>query len=275
MVASFAQLSDLISSRGVFTIGEDRLEWRRVEPTVAGTDQERPCLVLLHEGLGCVALWRGFPEALVRATGLSAFSYSRVGYGRSSPAPGPLSLDYHQVEAHAVLPRVLAAAGIRHPILIGHSDGGTIALIYAATAEPAPLAVVTMAAHVFNEETTRRGIMEARKAFTGSDLRSRLAVYHGNNVDNAFWGWCDTWLSAGFRNWTVEAALPGVDCPVLVLQGECDQYGTAAQVSAIASGVSGPARALMLPDCGHAPHLEQPADTCAVLAAFLADHGVG
>lgn len=275
MAASFAPLSDIVRSRGAFAIGDSRLEWRRVEPAAASADPARPTLVLLHEGLGCVALWRGFPEALVRATGLPAFVYSRAGYGRSAPVSGPLPLDYHRIEALDVLPRVLAAADIARPVLIGHSDGGTIALLFAAWATPAPLAVVTMAAHVFNEETTRRGILEARDAFTRTDLRARLAVYHGDNVEGAFWGWCDAWLSPEFRTWTIVDDLPKVGCPVLVIQGEDDQYGTAAQVEAIAGGVSGPAQALMLPACGHAPHLEQPAQARDAIAAYLAGRGIG
>lgn len=271
-------MSDIASQRGAFALGDSRLEWRRVEPAAAtvAADGERPTLVLLHEGLGCVALWRGFPDSLVRATGLSAFLYSRAGYGRSSPTPGSLPLDYHRIEAIEVLPGVLAAAAIRRPILVGHSDGGTIALIHAAAAAspPAPLAVVTMAAHVSNEETTLRGIVEAREAFTQTDLRARLSVYHGENVDGAFWGWCDTWLSPAFRAWNVEAQLPAVTCPVLVIQGEHDQYGTEAQVQAIARQVSGPAETLMIADCGHAPHLEQPAQACAAIASFLAGHNI-
>lgn len=230
--------------------------------------------MLLHEGLGCVALWRGFPDALARATGLPAFLYSRTGYGRSSPAIGPLPLDYHHVEALDVLPRVLAAAAISRPIFIGHSDGGTIALIHAAAAAPSPLAVVTMAAHVFNEETTLRGIAEAREAFAQTDLRARLSVYHGDNVDGAFWGWCDAWLSPAFRDWNVESHLPAVTCPVLVIQGQQDHYGTEAQVKAIAGQVSGPAETLMIADCGHAPHLEQPEAACAAIAAFLTAHNM-
>ncbi len=230
--------------------------------------------MLLHEGLGCVRLWRGFPDALACRTGLDAFLYSRSGYGRSSPAPAPLPLDYHRVEAIEVLPRVLTAAGVNRPILIGHSDGGTIALIYAGAAVSPALAIVTMAAHVFNEETTLQGIAEAREAFAGTDLRARLSVYHGDNVDGAFRGWCDAWLSPPFRAWNVEGYLPAVVCPVLVVQGENDHYGTVAQVRAIAGGVSGPAETLMIPECGHAPHLEQPEIACAAIAAFLQTHNI-
>ncbi|MBL8660439.1 MAG: alpha/beta fold hydrolase [Rhodospirillales bacterium] len=267
-------MSRPVSTGGFFALGDSRLEWRRVHPPDAAATPDRPTLVLLHEGLGCVRLWRGFPEALARRTGLGVFLYSRAGYGRSSPALGPLPVDYHRIEALEVLPAVLAAAGVDRPVLVGHSDGGTIALINAGEAEPPALAVVTMAAHVFNEDVTLEGIVAAREAFTGTDLRARLSVYHGNNVDGAFWGWCDAWLSPAFRDWNVELHLPSVTCPVLVIQGEDDHYGTDAQVKAIAGQVSGPAEMLMIADCGHAPHLEQPERACAAIAAFLRTHDI-
>lgn len=261
-------------SRGVFAFDGNRLEWRRIQPDGKHGESDPPTLVLLHEGLGCCALWRAFPSALARCTGLPVLAYSRAGYGRSSPGQRPLPLDYHAIEALEVLPKVLAAAGISRPVLIGHSDGGTIALIYAASAAAQPLAVVTMAAHVFNEEVTLRGIEAAREAFTSTDLRQRLSVYHGDNVDGAFWGWCDAWLSPLFRDWNVEEVLPAISCPVLVIQGADDHYGTVAQVEAIAGQVSGPARRLILSQCGHAPHLEQPEEACAAIAEFLAAHDI-
>lgn len=267
-------MSDPEISRGVFAIGESRLEWRRVRPAHGHDGPGRATLVLLHEGLGCCALWRTFPSALVRRTGLCVFAYSRAGYGRSSSGRRPLPLDYHRSEALDVLPKVLDAAGITRPVLIGHSDGGTIALIHASASPSSPRAVVTMAAHVFNEEVTLQGIEAARDAFTGTDLRQRLSVYHGDNVDQAFWGWCDAWLSPPFRAWNVEEVLPAITCPVLVIQGEDDHYGTAAQVEAIAGQVSGPAQRLILPHCGHAPHLEQPGKTCAAIADFLEAHDI-
>lgn len=278
MAASCAPLSELATdpaiSRGVLAIGGSRLEWRLVQPDGRRAGSDGPTLVLLHEGLGCCALWRAFPSALAKRTGLAAFAYSRAGYGRSSPGERPLPLDYHRIEALEVLPKVLDAAGIVRPVLIGHSDGGTIALIYASVASPPPAAVVTMAAHVFNEEVTLRGIEAAREAFAGTDLRERLSVYHGDNVDGAFWGWCDAWLSPLFRDWNVEDVLPAISCPVLAIQGADDHYGTVAQVEAIAGQVSGPARRLILSRCGHAPHLEQPEEACAAIAEFLAAHDI-
>jgi pimeloyl-ACP methyl ester carboxylesterase len=254
------------SGEGFFDIGGDRLEYRRVGRIEPG----RPVLVFLHEGLGCVALWRDIPDRLAGRSGLAAFVYSRAGYGRSGAGRRPLPADYHDGEALDVLPKVLATAGINRPILIGHSDGGTIALINAGRGgRPRALAVVTIAAHVFNEQITRRGIEAAAVAFRDGDLRQRLSRYHGDNVAGAFWGWCDVWLSPPFRSWNVEGCLAGVDQPVLVMQGADDEYGSAAQVRAIAEGVRGPVETVLLPGLGHAPHLERPALIVDVIGRFV------
>ncbi len=244
-----------------------RLEfaWWGGPPAPEGT-----ALVFLHEGLGCVDMWRGVPEILADMTGLPAFAYSRAGYGRSERITLPRAADYHAPEAYEVLPAVLDAAGIGAAVLIGHSDGGTIALL-AAGRDARIKGVVTMAAHVFNEDVTVQGILEARAAWQNTDLRDRLRRYHGDNVDGAFFGWNDTWLSEEFRGWNVEACLPAVTCPVLAVQGADDQYGTAAQVHAIASRVSGPARDLILPECGHSPHLEAPDILLPEAARFIAN----
>lgn len=214
-------------------------------------------------------MWRRVPETLSAATGLPAFAYSRAGYGRSEGAALPRPTDYHAPEAYEVLPAVLDAAGIDAAVLIGHSDGGTIALM-AAGRDPRVRGVVTMAAHVFNEDVTINGILEARKAWRETDLRDRLRRYHGDNVDTAFFGWNDTWLTEAFRLWNVEDCLPAVTCPVLIVQGADDRYGTAAQVRAIASQVSGPAQELILPDCGHSPHLEAPDGLFPAVNHFVA-----
>lgn len=226
-------------------------------------------LVFLHEGLGCVEMWRGVPEILADMTGLPALAYSRAGYGRSDGVTLPRRADYHAPEAYEVLPAVLDTAGIGAAVLIGHSDGGTIALM-AAGRDPRIRGVVTMAAHVFNEDVTVQGILEARAAWRETDLRDRLRRYHGDNVDGAFFGWNDTWLSEEFRAWNVEVCLVDVTCPVLVVQGADDQYGTEAQVSAIADGVSGPAGRLVITGCGHNPHLEAPDTLFPEVARFIA-----
>jgi len=247
------------------TIGGCRLEYAWYGDAGA----KGPALVFLHEGLGSVGLWRDAPETLARLTGRRAFAYSRAGYGRSDPAPLPRPATYHEPEAFDVLPAVLDAAGIRAAILIGHSDGGTIALL-AAGRDTRIKGVVTMAAHVFNEEVTLQGIRDARRAWDETGLRDKLARYHGANVDIAFHGWNDTWQRPDFRDWNVERHLSAVTSPVLVVQGLDDQYGTEAQVDAIAAGVSGRAETLLIPGCGHAPHQEAPRTLFPEIARFVA-----
>ena len=228
-----------------------------------------PVLVFLHEGLGCVALWRDVPERLAGLTGRRAFAYSRAGYGRSDPCTLPRPATYHAAEALTVLPAVLDSAGIAEAVLIGHSDGGTIALM-AAGRDARIKGVVTMAAHVFNEAVTLDGIRTARAAWETTDLREKLRRYHGANVDLAFHGWNDTWQRPDFKDWNVEGCLARITCPVLVVQGADDHYGTEAQVAAIAYGVSGPAETLTIPGCGHAPQQEAPDVLFPAIARFVA-----
>lgn len=247
--------------------------------TVAGRDLEclhiagdpaLPTLVLLHEGLGCVALWRDFPARLAAATGHPVFAYSRPGYGASSPMPLPWPLDYMQREGTLGLPALLEAAGLTQCVLFGHSDGASIALVHAGRlAAPRVQGVIVMAPHVFTEDAGLASIALAREAFRDGDLRARLAKYHGANVDCAFQGWCDSWLHPDFRQWNIEDVLPGIRTPLLQIQGEDDQYGSPAQLEAIARGVSGPCTTLLLPDCRHAPHIEQPQATLDAVAGFL------
>jgi pimeloyl-ACP methyl ester carboxylesterase len=245
-----------------------RLEYRRIPPRTAGG----PTLVLLHEGLGCVGLWKHFPERLAALTGCSVFLWSRASFGRSDPISLPRPLDYLEREVPLV-PEVLKAAGIDRAVLIGHSDGGTIALLYAASDLDGRVeGVVTMAAHVFVEDVTIKGIQEAERSWTRGEMRRRLARWHGANVESAFHGWCDTWLDPGFRDWNIERSLPAVRVPVLAIQGAEDQYGTPAQVEAITSQVSGPAEALLLPGAGHAPHVDQPEAVLAAISRFVREH---
>ena len=255
-------------SDGFLTIDGVRLEYRSLRPAAAVAGS--PVLMLLHEGLGCVGMWRHFPERLAEGTRCAVFALSRAGYGRSDPVPLPRPLDYHERET-AMLPKVLAAAGIGRHLLIGHSDGGTIALLAAAARSPRPAqAIVTMAAHVFVEEVSIAGIIEARHGWEHGDLRPRLERWHDGNVECAFLGWCDTWLDPRFRDWNIEHRLRDVRVPALVMQGAHDHYGTPAQVEAIAGGVAGPVRTLMVDGAGHAPHLERPEAVIAAIAAFLA-----
>jgi pimeloyl-ACP methyl ester carboxylesterase len=236
-------------------VGGLRLEYRRV----AGQSEANgaPTLVLLHEGLGCVGLWKDFPERLAQATGLGVFLWSRAGFGRSDPIALPRPLDYLEQETPMVA-EVLKAAGIERSVLIGHSDGGTIALLHAASGRAeGTLAVITMAAHVFVEDVTIEGIRETKRTWDEGSLRPRLARWHGANVDIAFHGWCDTWLDPGFRDWNIVRRLRDIHIPVLLMQGADDEYGTAAQVETIARQVSGPVETMLLPVAGHSPHLDQ------------------
>lgn len=230
-----------------------------------------PTLVLLHEGLGCVAAWRDWPAALAQATGLRVLVYSRRGYGGSERRPPPWPLTYMHDEGQRVLPAVLDAGGVTEAVLVGHSDGGSIALIHASGAGARVRGVVTLAAHVFCEDVSVAAIVAARDEFLNGDLRARLMKYHGDRVDDAFWGWNGAWLDPAFRAWNLEEFLKGVSAPALVIQGEEDAYGTVAQVEAIARGVGGPCETLLLPGCGHAPWRARAAETTAAIVRFAAD----
>ncbi len=235
------------------------VDGHRLEYAWLGPDaDEGPSIVMLHEGLGSLAMWKDFPAAVQARTGLGVLVYSRQGYGRSDPIEGARKPDFMHREARVVLPALLDTLGVRDPILLGHSDGGTIALIHAGTPGlpgPRPRAAVTLAAHVFNEDVCVASIAAARKAYQTTDLRERLARYH-DDVDGAFFGWNDVWLLPEFRDWTIEDVLPLVECPLLVMQGEDDQYGTMAQIEAICAGAGGPAEAVTIPDCGHSIHVD-------------------
>jgi pimeloyl-ACP methyl ester carboxylesterase len=238
----------------------------------AGADPNpfAPVLVFLHEGLGCVELWRGFPEALCARAGLRGFAYDRTGYGQSSGWPRPPGQRYLEIESDQILPEVLDAAGVGTCLLVGHSDGGTIALNYASLQPPMLRGVVTIGAHTVSEERTIASMREAREAFESGDLRERLARYHGENVDAAFRLWNDSWLSPGFEPMDAATRLPRVRVPVLGLQGEHDEYGTLLQLVRLSRGVSGRCETRLLNDCGHGPHLQDEPTTVEVIARFVA-----
>ena len=249
--------------------GGHRLECHRMDPgprAVAVADA--PVLVFLHEGLGSAALWKDFPAQVVRATGVPALIYSRYGYGKSDRLAEARGVDYMHREALEVLPQLLDALSIRNPILIGHSDGASIALIHTGAGSRPVRGVVLLAPHVFVEEITVNSIAEAKVAFENTDLPAKLARYH-DDVESTFRGWNDIWLHPDFRRWNIEEYLPGVNCPVLLIQGEDDQYGTAAQVKAIARQVNGPVETLLLPNCGHSPHVDQQQATVERIAHFV------
>ena len=223
-------------------------------------------LVFLHEGLGSAALWKGFPDAVTRATRTRALVYSRQGYGRSSVVRQPRTPDYMHREALEVLPRLLCELGIERPILIGHSDGASIALIH--TASRPVTGLVLLAPHIFVEELSLASIRAARETYLATDLPQRMARHH-SDPDATFWGWNGIWLSDAFRDWNIEDCLSRIHCPVLVIQGRQDEYGTVAQVDAIADQVAGPVETVLLDRCNHAPHLQQPARTLSAAAAFV------
>lgn len=228
----------------------ERLETAWVGPPPDGG----PTLVFLHEGLGSITTWRDTPRAVAEATGRPGFVYAREGYGRSPPVAVPRPLDYMHVEAER-LPAVLAAAHIGEAILIGHSDGASIAIIAAGAGHVAPRALVLIAPHVFVEDEGLASIEAAAVAYQTTDLRARLARHHAD-VDGAFWGWNRAWRDPGFRTWNLEAYLASITAPILIVQGEADQYGTRAQVDAIAARTN--AEVLMVPGAGHAPFRDAP-----------------
>ena len=213
-----------------------------------------PTLVFLHEALGSIEQWRDFPSILVEATGCDALIYDRWGHGKSDPLDVNRTLRYVHDEALDSLPEVLKKSNVHDAILIGHSDGGSIALIFAADYPQLARGVVSEAAHVFVEEITLEGIKEVVNKYETMNLGDRLSRYHGDNTEKIFRAWHETWLSAEFKRWNIENCLPRIKCPVLVIQGEDDQYGTEAQVEAIASQVSGPSKSLLIPNCSHIPH---------------------
>ena len=247
-----------------------RLEYFWAAPRAAG----RPVLVFLHEGLGSAKLWRDFPARLGAATGCGALVFSRYGYGGSDVLAQKRDVDYMHREATGALPELLATLGIAAPILVGHSDGASIALIHAGTttADGAPRWPVTglilEAPHVFVEDLTIAGIEDAKVAYETTDLPQRLGRHHADG-DRTFWGWNDIWLDPRFRAWNIEALLPAVAVPTLVIQGDDDEYGTSAQVAAIAARAPGPVDTLMLPECRHSPHRDQADAVLAAMAAFI------
>lgn len=218
------------------------------------SDTAAPTLVFLHEGLGCIGMWKDYPDALAAATGCPALIYDRFGHGDSGPELHDRDLGFFESEAHAVLPELLSACGAEDAILIGHSDGGTIALLHA---ERAPVrGVITEAAHVFVDAVSRAGVIAAKRAWQEDGLQNGLSRYHGDGTAAMFTAWYEMWSAEWLLDWNIEASLPEITCPLFAIQGANDEYGTNAQVSAIVNGVSGPVDSMIVPDCGHAPHIQ-------------------
>lgn len=248
------------------SLPEGNIEYRRI----AGRDPAKPHLIFLHEGLGCTTLWRDFPDRLCAATGNPALIYSRFGYGGSDPCELPRPLDYMHREAREHLPRLLAHFEIENFILVGHSDGASIALIHAGLERsPSPKAVAVMAPHVFCEEISVRGIEAAKRAYETGDLREKLKKFHGINIDCAFRGWNDAWLDPAFMDWNIEEFLPHITAPILAIQGATDNYGTLEQIAKIEARVAGPFDAQILDDCGHSPWQEKRAEVLQSLTDFI------
>ena len=226
---------------------------------VGATKPAAPLIVFLHEGLGSVAMWRDFPANLCEAVGARGLVYSRPGYGKSTPRPHheKWGVDFMHIQARDVLPALLAAVAPNvKPWLFGHSDGGSIALLYAALFPKKIAGVMVAAPHIFVEDVSVESIAKTREAYVQTDLRTKLARHH-DDVDSAFYGWNDIWLNPTFRKWNIEALLPQITCPLLAIQGIHDEYGTMAQIDGIALAVPH-AQLMKLENCGHSPHRDQP-----------------
>lgn len=248
-----------------------------VEVTVAGRtvetaqwpgDEQRAAIVMLHEGLGSVGLWRDFPEALQRATGRRVIAFSRFGHGHSQVSPWPRDMiGFQHREALTMLPELLEVLEVREPLLVGHSDGASIALIHAGRHPVAGL--VLLAPHVFVEPLTLESIRQTRDDYVAGELRERMSRYH-DDVDAAFWGWCEMWLDPAFAAWNLESDAALVTAPTLLVQGADDPYGTLEQLDRIEARLRGPSRRVVVAG-GHSPHLEAGDEVVRAVAEFALD----
>lgn len=252
--------------------GGHKLHYERVGPTATSS----PTLVLLHHALGCVETWGDFPARLSEATGLGALVYSRWGHGRSDPIPPiPREADYFETEAWLALPELLTAAGVAEAILIGHSDGGTIAIFSAARPGPVPVrGLITMAAHIFYDQYSFDGMRQGREEWLNGELRAGLARYHGEKAEAIYRSWSDHWLNPASIGWNAEYLLPEITCPALIMQGSEDEFGVSEQVHTIARGVSGPSEGVILEGIGHEPHRDAPDLIVKKIADFIANSGI-
>lgn len=256
------------------------IDWQgrrvRIEHQWIGSEKrDRPLVVFLHEGLGSVAMWKDFPQALCDAAKVRGLVYSRPGYGRSTPraAAERWSAHFMHAQAHEVLPALLEALNVKEkPWLLGHSDGGSIALLYASRFPDSAAGLVVVAPHLMVEEYGLASIRTAREAYATTDLKAKLARYH-DDVDSAFKGWNDIWLDPSFRAWTIEAELPAITCPVLAVQGLDDEYGTLEHIHGIARRLP-QTQVLELAECGHSPHRDQPAAVVHAVKEFLDQHAL-
>jgi pimeloyl-ACP methyl ester carboxylesterase len=241
------------------------LEYRWIGPP----PDAAPTILFLHEGLGCQGMWRDFPDRMVSATGCGALVYSRMGYGASDPVRGPRPVAFMHDEALGLLPAVIEHFRLKEVILFGHSDGASIALIYTG-ARLAPVRVLVLEApHVFVEPVCIESITRIAREYETTRLRERLARYHGISTDSMFRTWTDVWLRPEFLQWNIEEYLPAIESPVLVVQGEDDEYGTVKQVDAVVRQVEGPVKSLVLARCGHSPHSDQPDAVLEAASRFI------
>jgi pimeloyl-ACP methyl ester carboxylesterase len=243
---------------------DHQIHYERIEG-----DPHKPVLVFLHEGLGCTAAYKGFPERLCKKTGCPGLVYDRLGYGQSWPLTGPFTIHFMHYYALNELPQVLCKLiPGKAFFLIGHSDGGSISLIYGAEKSPLLKAIITEAAHVFVDPKTLDGIQKAVAAYQEGKL-SGLFKYHGEKTDPIFKAWSGIWLSDGFRHWNIEYVLPSIQCPVLAIQGREDPYGTDSQIHSISSKISGPVDFELLENCGHTPHHQLPEKSLDIMSRFI------
>jgi pimeloyl-ACP methyl ester carboxylesterase len=263
----------MLDDKGFLSVDGQTLEYRFHGPQ----PDQAPTIVLLHEGLGSAGLWGDFPEKLAEATGAGVFAYSRAGYGGSSPAKLPRAVGYMHEEGLTVLPRVLETIGFRRGLLVGHSDGASIATIYlGGTQDHRIRGVVLLAPHFVVEDVTVASIAEAKTAYDTGDLKAKLARWHGD-VDGAFRGWNDIWLDPAFRAWDISDSLGYLRVPVEIIQGRLDQYGTARQIEIAEAECYCPVDVTWLDGAAHQPHREAAAATLAAVSQFanriLRDHG--
>jgi pimeloyl-ACP methyl ester carboxylesterase len=253
-----------LSTTGFLRIGTSGLEYRMIGPAPSTA----PTIVMLHEGLGCVGLWGDFPEKLQAATGAGIFLYSRTGYGASSPAKLPRQPDYMHREALDVLPAVLDAVGFRRGLLLGHSDGASVAAIYAGSHQDHRVQGVAMIApHFIVEDISVKSIAEIKTAYETTGLKAKLARWH-RDVDNAFYGWNAAWLDPAFRDWDISECLGYIRVPVAILQGVDDKYGTMRQIEIAREECYCPVDVTVIPGAGHQPHREAPGATLDAIADF-------
>ncbi|MGH8911960.1 MAG: alpha/beta fold hydrolase [Acidimicrobiia bacterium] len=247
-------------------ISGNRLEYRMIDGA-----ENLATIVFLHEGLGSVELWRDFPDMVAAKTGHPALVYSRIGHGWSDPLPAPRQPGFMHQEALVTLPALLDELDVHQPILVGHSDGASIALIRAGAGDRDVSAVVALAPHVFVEAQSIAGADASHRAFRDTDMAQKMAKYHRDPA-RTFFGWYDIWRSPEFGDWNIEGVLAGIDCPLLVVQGADDEYGSVAQIEAIEARVPGKVERVWLSDCGHSPHLDRPETVVAATVDFIRRH---